>query len=43
MSNGITGAADDMIGRVYLEHGKPVTVLARWAPPPTVDTPGPVI
>jgi acetyl esterase len=21
-----------MIGRVYLERGKPVTVLARWGP-----------
>lgn len=29
-----------MIGRVYLERGKPVTVVARWAIP-VIDAPAP--
>jgi acetyl esterase len=29
-----------VIGRTYLEHGQPVTVLARWAPAPAAGVPG---
>jgi acetyl esterase len=31
IDNGAPGATGAIVGRIYLERGRPVVVLARWA------------